>query len=219
MTLEERAAEREAARTAAAQFEAARAEQAADDAAAAEGARRFDEGRARELLAGAAVGETQSRRQREAPDSLGNVPTNEDIAAMQAAAAGGLPALGKVAYEAYCAFTGDLSLVSGARLPKWDHQTAMMQDAWDAAANAVQSAAPFTGFRWQVGPIGEVGRNGMQVEDVIQVAIDRLRELNVPPFNTRENSLAITDLESAQNWLYRRTREREERGVEGTSTP
>lgn len=74
-------------------------------------------------------------------------------------------------------------------------------------------------FDWQDGPIKENGVNGVQVEDVIQVAIDRIKELNQAPYNCRENSLAITDLESAQNWLYRRTREREARGVEGTHTP
>jgi hypothetical protein len=68
---------------------------------------------------------------------------------------------------------------------------------------------------FQNGPIGEVGINGCQVEDVIAVIIDRLRELNVPPYNTRETSLAITALEEADNWLERRTRDRIRRGVEG----
>jgi hypothetical protein len=68
---------------------------------------------------------------------------------------------------------------------------------------------------WQTEPKGE----GVTIEEVIQVAIDRLRELNVPPVACRENSLAITDLESAQNWLARRTADRQRRGVEGTDKP
>lgn len=75
----------------------------------------------------------------------------------------------------------------------------------------------FIDITFQDGPVQENGVNGCQVEDVIQVAIDRLRELNVAPYNTRETSLAITHLEDAQNWLWRRTRDREARGVEGTS--
>lgn len=78
---------------------------------------------------------------------------------------------------------------------------------------------PHISVHWQRGPVKDVGVNGAQVEDVIELALDRLRELNVAPYNCRENSLAITDLESARNWLLQRTREREARGVEGTNTP
>ena len=72
-------------------------------------------------------------------------------------------------------------------------------------------------IKWQEGPVKEAGINGVQVEEVLQLCIDRLKELNVDPYRNRETSLAITDLEGAQNWLNRRTRDREERGVEGTS--
>lgn len=68
---------------------------------------------------------------------------------------------------------------------------------------------------FQDGPVGENGINGCQTEDVIAVLIDRLKSLNVPPYNTRETSLAITALEEADNWLERRTRDRVKRGVEG----
>lgn len=77
----------------------------------------------------------------------------------------------------------------------------------------------YINITFQDGPIKEVGVNGCQTEDVIDVLIARLKGLNVPPYNTRETSLAITALEDAQNWLWRRTREREERNVEGTSKP
>jgi len=77
----------------------------------------------------------------------------------------------------------------------------------------------YINITFQDGPIKEVGVNGCQTEDVIAVLIARLKGLNVPPYNTRETSLAITALEDAQNWLWRRTREREERNVEGTSKP
>ena len=77
----------------------------------------------------------------------------------------------------------------------------------------------FIDITFQDGPIKEVGVNGCQTEDVIDVLIARLKGFNVPPHNNRETSLAITALEEAQNWLWRRTRERELRNVEGTSQP
>ncbi len=73
----------------------------------------------------------------------------------------------------------------------------------------------YINIKFQDGPIKEVGVNGCQTEDVIAVLIDRLRALNVPPYSTRETSLAITALEEADNWLERRTRDRIKRGVEG----
>ena len=75
----------------------------------------------------------------------------------------------------------------------------------------------YINIKFQEGPVQEVGVNGCQVEDVIVLLADRLRALNLPPYNTRETSLAITALEEAENWLHRRTRDRIGRGVEGTS--
>lgn len=76
---------------------------------------------------------------------------------------------------------------------------------------------------WQDGPLGRgndrMAPNGAFVEGVIEAAIDRIKFYNEAQdgkFRCRENSLAITDLESAQNWLNRRTEERERRQVEGT---
>ena len=72
---------------------------------------------------------------------------------------------------------------------------------------------------WQTGPVREVGVNGIQADEVIEQILTYLKAVNVPPFNSRLTSLAITDLESAQNWLYRRTMERSKAGTEGTNTP
>lgn len=74
-------------------------------------------------------------------------------------------------------------------------------------------------IKFQEGPILEVGHNGCQIEDVIDVLLDRLRGFNEGPFRCRENSLAITALEDAQNWLLRRTLNRAAQGVEGHSLP
>lgn len=83
----------------------------------------------------------------------------------------------------------------------------------------MSNASDFINITFQKGPVAEVGVNGCQTEDVIEVLIDRLKSMNVPPYNTRETSLAITALEEADNWLQRRTRDRIRRGVEGTSAP
>lgn len=74
-------------------------------------------------------------------------------------------------------------------------------------------------LRFQDGPLREFGVNGTTNEEVIGLLVERLRSLNQPPFSCRENSLAITHLQEAQHWLYRRTMERSQRGVEGTTTP
>lgn len=57
--------------------------------------------------------------------------------------------------------------------------------------------------------------DGTSNEELIDVLVDRLTYLN-GKCPCRENALAITHLQEAQNWLYRRTRDREKRGVEGT---
>lgn len=73
--------------------------------------------------------------------------------------------------------------------------------------------------QFQEGPVKEHGVNGVQVEDVLEVCLERLRRLNQPPHAGRETALAITKLEEAVMWLDKRTRDREARGVEGTSQP
>lgn len=71
-------------------------------------------------------------------------------------------------------------------------------------------------FRVQSGPIKEVGINGCQVDTVIEAAKLILEGLN-KKFPCRENALAITKLDEAIHWLEHRTKDRQERGVEGTS--
>lgn len=69
---------------------------------------------------------------------------------------------------------------------------------------------------WQDGPVdGE--QNGAFVEDVIEAARQRIAFFNSnPKFRCRENSLAITKLEEALQWLDWRTRQRVNQGVENT---
>lgn len=67
---------------------------------------------------------------------------------------------------------------------------------------------------FQDGVVPEVGRNGWQNEEVLEVLIDRMKFLN-GKFSCRENSIVITKLEEALMWLQKRTADRKARGVEG----
>ena len=67
---------------------------------------------------------------------------------------------------------------------------------------------------FQNGTVPEVGRNGFQNEEVLEVLIDRMKYLN-GMFACRENSIVITKLEEALMWLEKRTADRVKRDVEG----
>jgi hypothetical protein len=76
---------------------------------------------------------------------------------------------------------------------------------------------PVLDIRFQKGPVKEVGVNGITDEALIAVVLDRLRHFQEGEFRCRENALTITKLEEALHWLEHRAKERERRGVEGTS--
>jgi len=69
-------------------------------------------------------------------------------------------------------------------------------------------------FTIQDGPIGEVGVNGMQVTDMLNFVKEVYKSLN-RAFPCRENSITITKIEEAIHWQDARTKDREQRGVEG----
>lgn len=73
-------------------------------------------------------------------------------------------------------------------------------------------------FTLQDGPIREVGVNGCQIDQMIQTVREILQGLNAE-FPCRENSCAITKLQEGEMWLRERTRDRTDRGVEGTNQP
>jgi len=94
----------------------------------------------------------------------------------------------------------------------------------DENGNPTGGATTGTGIRiqWQNGPLG-TGKdrkepNGAFVEDVIDAARDRLEFYQGSQFRCNMNSLAIFHLEKALEFLDRRTKEREARGIEGTHT-
>lgn len=69
-------------------------------------------------------------------------------------------------------------------------------------------------FKLQNGPIKEVGKNGCQVTDMIAVAKYIIQKLN-DNYPCRENAMTITKLDEALMWQEKRTKDREDRKVEG----
>ena len=77
--------------------------------------------------------------------------------------------------------------------------------------------AVFASVSFQNGPIKESGVNGCHQEDLLAIVIDRLQCFQKGEFACRENAIAITKIEEALMWLRKRTQDRIDRGVEGTS--
>jgi hypothetical protein len=69
---------------------------------------------------------------------------------------------------------------------------------------------------FQNGPINSVGVNGLTNEALLAILADRLGGFQRGPFACGENAAALEHIEHAQHYLQRRTRERLQRGVEGT---
>lgn len=75
-----------------------------------------------------------------------------------------------------------------------------------------QTTIPF-----QQGPIAEFGVNGISNEALLAIVEDRLKGFQSGQYACRENAIALTHVQDAMHWLHHRTRERIQRGVEGTS--
>lgn len=82
------------------------------------------------------------------------------------------------------------------------------------------SSATGIAVQWQDGPLGRgeerVPANGAFVEDVVAIAIGRIRFYQVSEFACDENARALEHLEAAARDLDSRTQRRESEGTEGT---
>ncbi len=97
----------------------------------------------------------------------------------------------------------------------------------DSSGNPTGGIAEGVGMTisWQNGPLGRDGNrqkpNGAFVETVLSAALQRIehyQNANDGKFKCRENAIAITKIEEALLWLDKRTKDREDRKVEGTHT-
>jgi hypothetical protein len=80
----------------------------------------------------------------------------------------------------------------------------------------IKGVAPIVKFTIQSDPIGDVGVNGCQVLDMLKYTKNLFESLN-EVFPCRENSLTITKMEEAIHWQEARTKNRIQRGVEGSN--
>jgi hypothetical protein len=78
-------------------------------------------------------------------------------------------------------------------------------------------AGPVETIQFQDGPLSEEHIDGVHNEDLILIVMDRLQAFQAGPYACRENGIAITKLEEALMILCKRTQERRQRNVEGTS--
>ena len=74
-------------------------------------------------------------------------------------------------------------------------------------------------IKFQKGPIGEAGVNGLTHEVLLSILADRMRSFQSGPYATKANACALTHIEEAMHWLQQRTLDRMRRSVEGTSIP
>lgn len=68
---------------------------------------------------------------------------------------------------------------------------------------------------FQEGPIPSDGVNGVQMEDLMAICIDRLTDFQAGPFACESNQIALEHLQQALAALDDRTAQRKARGVEG----
>jgi len=106
---------------------------------------------------------------------------------------------------------GFFDLIGGEDWGRWDQKRKSMPIHVDHVANMIS-------FAIQNGPIKEVGVNGCQLVTMIETAKLMLERLN-EKFPCHENEETIHCLQKAIVWQNLRTKEREKRGVEGTSRP
>ncbi len=88
---------------------------------------------------------------------------------------------------------------------------------YEIRQNHVQGGPVMCDINFQNGPIKEFGVNGVTQEALLEIVADRLRSFQAGPYSCKENSVALTHIETAQLWLQKRTLNRLARGVEGTN--
>lgn len=72
---------------------------------------------------------------------------------------------------------------------------------------------------FQHGGVPENGVNGVTIETLLAICIDRLEHFQAGNFACYENRIALGDMRHALGALHHRTRDRRLRGVEGREEP
>lgn len=84
---------------------------------------------------------------------------------------------------------------------------------------AAANACTLIEIPFQFGGVPDHGVNGVTVEALIAICIDRLTRFQAGPFKCQENHDANKHLWAALHSLHERTRNRYRRGVEGKDQP
>ena len=84
-------------------------------------------------------------------------------------------------------------------------------------AVALGDCAVFASVSFQKGPVKEAGKNGCFMEDLLHICQHRLECFQAGPFACQENAEALDYITKALEALNRRTRSRQQRGVEGAN--
>ena len=97
----------------------------------------------------------------------------------------------------------------------------IMKPGHEYAVNKKDELADYTAIiKFQEGPVKEVGINGLQSEDLLEILMDRLTYLNTfenGKYACKDNEYAIIHLRGCLQNLQARTRARQKRNVEGTN--
>jgi len=96
-------------------------------------------------------------------------------------------------------------------------ENALKQSAPSSAGEIMEM--PYLRVVFQKGFPRDVGINGVRVQDVIQVAIDRIKTYQDGPLACSENEIALQAMQHACNVLDERERRRQEQGVFHTMRP
>lgn len=82
---------------------------------------------------------------------------------------------------------------------------------------ATETGEELAWIQFQKGPIPEAGVNGHTIEDLLAICIHRLEGFQSGEFACSENLFAISMTRQALTILEQRTKDRQDRGVEGTN--
>lgn len=127
----------------------------------------------------------------------------------------------EVFVKAYKMINGEFIILDNALISRDYTQIFKDNNVFNAPHNYiiqnVENENILCGIHFQEGPVGENKLNGIFMEDLIVICIDRLESFQDSEFRCRENAVAITKLEESLMWLRKRTLNRQKRGVMGTS--
>ena len=100
---------------------------------------------------------------------------------------------------------------------KWNYNAPHSFQLVKENVNDSSTLEIISSVHFQEGPVKEVGLNGFGDVDLLLMVKTRLQAFQSTQYACKENAEALVSIQEAIAWLTSRTRNREARGVEGTS--